>query len=263
MIAAMTNSGRSVSIIVPAFREAPNIKPLTQRLFSALAEAELAGELIVVDDDSRDGTEAIVAELTATYPVRVMVRKTEKGLSSAVLAGLAEAKYDNLLVMDADLQHPPESVPAMVAALEADDCEFVLGTRYGGDGALDPNWPLLRRLGSKGATALAQPLCRVSDPMSGFFALRRSVLNRAERLNPIGYKIGLELLVKAGCRRVREVPIHFAARTAGASKLGAGETFRYLWHLNRLYRFRFPLFWWTMAGIKLLLLVAIVWWIVA
>ena len=234
----MPTSEMAASIVVPTYREAENIKPLAERLFSALHAAGVEAELIIVDDDSRDGTEEAVEALRDRYAVRLIVRRGERGLSSAVLAGFREAEHDLLVVMDADLQHPPEAVPALLDRLPQSD--FVIGTRYGGEGGIAEDWPFLRRIVSRVATALARPLAPLTDPMSGFFALHRQTWERSARLDPIGYKIALELYVKGGCTRPAEVPIQFAARTAGTSKLSLTEQVRYLRHLARLYRFRYP-----------------------
>ncbi len=230
----------SASIIVPTYREAPNIEPLVTRVFAATTQAGIEVELIIVDDDSQDGTEQIVERLRERYPVRLVVRRGERGLSGAVLAGFREAKFDRFVVLDADLQHPPEMVPQLLARLDQGDCDFVIGTRYGRKGAVAADWPIARRLGSAAATLLARPLARLSDPMSGFFALHRRTWEQAAHLDPIGYKIALELFVKGRCRRPAEVSITFASRTAGASKASFAEGRRYLRHLARLYRFRFP-----------------------
>ncbi len=234
----MASPQLSASIIVPTYREAPNIEPLVTRVFAATAQAGLDAELIIVDDNSQDGTEEIVERLAKQYPVRLVVRRGERGLSGAVLAGFREARFDKFVVLDADLQHPPEMVPKVLARLDQGDCDFVIGTRYGQSGSVAADWPLMRRLGSGMATLLARPLARLSDPMSGFFALHRRTWDQAANLDPIGYKIALELFVKGRCRRPAEVPITFATRTAGASKASFAEGRRYLRHLARLYRFR-------------------------
>ena len=236
----MSPPATAVSIIVPAYREADNLQPLIERTFAALDAAAIKAELIIVDDNSQDGTDQIVASLTSRYPVTLIVRRHQRGLSSAVLAGFDKAQSDRFVVMDADLQHPPEMLPAIVTQLDTDDCDFVIGTRYGAGGALDEDWPLRRRLISRFATLLAKPLAPLSDPMSGFFALHRRTWEQAAPLDPIGYKIALELYVKGRCHRPAEVPFSFAARTAGESKLSPREQLRYLRHLVRLYRFRFP-----------------------
>lgn len=236
----MVSSPGSASIIVPMYREAPNIEPLVTRAFAATTQAGIEAELILVDDDSQDGTEQIVERLRERYPVRLVVRRGERGLAGAVLAGFREARFDRFVVMDADLQHPPEMVPHLLARLGKDDCDFVIGTRYDQRGSVAADWPIVRRLGSAVATLLARPLAHLSDPMSGFFALHRRTWEQAAPLDPIGYKIALELFVKGRCRRPAEVPITFASRTAGTSKAGFAEGRRYLRHLVRLYRFRFP-----------------------
>lgn len=226
------------SIVVPAYREAENLRPLVTRIGAALAGR--AYEIVIVDDDSNDGTQSVAAELSSEFPVQLIVRKDERGLSSAVLRGFEQARGDVLIVMDADLQHPPEALPEFLARFADPSVEFVMGTRYSCGGEIAEDWSLGRRLGSKGASLLALPLAPVSDPMSGFFALRRSVWHRAEELDAIGYKIALELLVKSRATRIEEVPIRFATRVAGESKASLAEMLRYLKHLRRLYAFRRP-----------------------
>lgn len=240
MILYMQNAEVDASIIVPTYREAPNLPHLIERLFSALREAQIDAEVIIVDDNSQDGTAEIVDEHAKRFPVRVLVRTEERGLSSAVLAGFEVAQADRLVVMDADLQHPPESVPDLIRKLDDPRCDFVIGTRYAGSGGVEDRWPFVRRVVSRVATLMARPLVPLSDPMSGFFALRRDVWQRAESLDPIGYKIALELYVKGRCRHPQEVPIRFAARVAGKTKLSFREQIRYIRHLWRLYRFQFP-----------------------
>ncbi len=234
----MMKEALSVSVVVPAYHEAPNIQPLTERLFAALEAAGLQGELIIVDDNSQDGSEEKVEELAKRFPVRIIVRTTERGLSSAVLAGFADAKNDIMICMDGDLQHPPEAVPTMATILSDDQADFVLGSRYVDQGAIVGDWSFMRRVNAFGARMLARPLTNLRDPMSGFFGIRRATYENAARLDPIGYKIGLEMLVKGRCRRSKEIPIEFAQRTAGESKLSLSEQLRYLRHLVRLFRFR-------------------------
>jgi len=240
IIYSMSTLLSAVSIIVPTFREAPNLKPLVERTFAALAESNRTAELIIVDDNSQDGTDAVVEELQTRFPVRLIVREAERGLSSAVLTGFCAAENDIFVVMDADLQHPPEMIPALLERMEVDACDFVLGTRYSTEATVADDWPWIRRLASRVATWLARPLVPMSDPMSGFFALRRATWQGAKRINPIGYKIALELVVKSRCRKPGEVPIEFETRVAGSSKLSAGVQFGYLAQLMNLYWFRFP-----------------------
>jgi dolichol-phosphate mannosyltransferase len=230
-----------VSIIVPTLNEAENLPLLVPRI--AVAMAGRPYEVVVVDDASRDDTPAVCARLAEAYPLTLHVRDQPRdGLSGAVLEGFGHARGDVLVVMDADLQHPPERLPDLVSPLERGDADFVLGSRHAPGGTVAERWGLFRRLNSRVATLLARPFAgrETTDPMSGFFALRRETLDRARRLTPLGYKIGLELMCKCRVERVKEVPIHFTARQHGHSKLTVAQQFRYLEHLSRLYDFTFP-----------------------
>ena len=229
-----------VSIIVPTFREVENLSELVRRISGALNETSLLGEIIIVDDDSRDGTIQVCETLSKSYPLVLETRVGERGLATAVLHGLKKARGQVLAVMDADLSHPPEAIPEIVNEIRS-GADMVVGSRYVSGGKTEEDWGLLRWLNSKIATVLARPLTNIKDPMAGFFAIHRNVFMRSERLDPIGYKIGLELLVKCGCRRVVEVPIHFIDRKRGKSKLTLREQWNYVAHLRRLYTFKFAL----------------------
>jgi len=221
------------SIIIPTYREHENIRPLVERLGQALSQRDY--EVVIVDDDSRDGTEELVAELAVRYPVRIVVRRGKKGLATAVLDGFGLARNDTILVMDADLQHPPEVVPRVIAAIDA-GADVAVASRYvpGGGNA---GWSKLRQTISKGAIFLAHlllPLSRkVKDPMSGFFAFQKEVI-RGVKLAPIGYKILLEIIVAARPKKVVEVPFMFHIREQGESKLNIKQERDYLKHLLRL-----------------------------
>jgi dolichol-phosphate mannosyltransferase len=230
-----------VSIIVPTLNEAENLPLLVPRIAEAMADRQY--EIVVIDDASRDDTRGVCAKLAETYPLTLHVREQPKdGLSGAVLAGFERARGDVLAVMDADLQHPPERLPDLVAPLERGEADFVLGSRHAPGGTVAERWGLFRRLNSRVATLLARPFAgrQTTDPMSGFFALRRDTLAGARRLTPLGYKIGLELMCKCRVGRVKEIPIHFTARRHGRSKLTVAQQFKYLEHLSRLYDFTFP-----------------------
>ncbi len=228
----------AVSVIVPTYREAENLPVLVPRVAAALQQANRSFEIVIVDDNSPDATPQVCAELAKQFPVRLEVRTTERGLSSAVIHGMKLARGDVVVVMDADLSHPPEKVPELVQTLNA-GADFVIGSRYVRGGTTAAGWGLFRWLNSKVATLLAWPLTSARDPMAGFFALRRDTFAAAKRLDPIGYKIALELLVKCRCKNVREVPIHFENRLHGSSKLSFKEQINYLRHLKRLYEFKY------------------------
>jgi dolichol-phosphate mannosyltransferase len=231
----------SISIIIPTYREAQNIPLLIPQIGQVMRQCRWSWETIVVDDNSPDGTPDVLAQLAGGFPqLRYKIRKNERGLSSAVLAGIAMARHSYIVVMDADLSHPPESIPDLVQKLLADEADFVIGSRYVSGGATT-EWTAFRQFNSTIATWLSRPFAgAIQDPMAGFFAIRRASLEAADTLNPIGYKIGLELLAKCRITRVAEVPITFQNRVHGKSKMTAKEQFRYLEHLSRLYDYQFP-----------------------
>jgi dolichol-phosphate mannosyltransferase len=231
----------SVTIVVPTYQEAENLPHLIDAVARVRDAHGLALTLLIVDDDSRDGSVEIVASRPETW-VQIMVRTGDRGLSEAVLDGLRRARGDVLICMDADLSHPPDAILQMLGKLQA-GADFVVGSRYVDGGATSDDWGFLRWLNSRVATLLARPLTTVRDPMAGFFALRRSTFESGRGFNPIGYKIGLELIVKCNCERVVEVPIHFENRRFGQSKLTLKQQLLYLQHLRRLYIFKYGV--WT------------------
>jgi dolichol-phosphate mannosyltransferase len=235
-----------VSIIIPTYREKANLSRLLPVLFDELLRAGLAGEVVVVDDDSRDGTEELCSAVAESEALRLIVRRGERGLATAVLRGFEAASGDICVVMDADLSHPPEAIPELVAAIRARDCDMAIGSRYVRGGGVDAGWSWSRRVNSRVATLLARGLTDMADPMAGFFAIRRSTLARAAVLRPIGYKIALELIVRCDCRNVVEVPILFQDRAVGESKMSLRQQWLYVRHLGRLYAARF----WTRRRVE-------------
>ncbi|MCY3623209.1 MAG: glycosyltransferase family 2 protein [Gammaproteobacteria bacterium] len=229
-----------VSVVTPTYREADNIRPLAERIRTTMEAAGVDWELILADDDSRDGSEEVALELGRSLPVRLHVRRARpRDLSQSVLDGIRLARFDRLVVMDADLSHPPEQIPELLAALDG-DAGMALGSRYAPGGRIVGAWSRYRTLNSRIATWLTRPLTRCADPMSGFFAVDRRHLPGPDELAPIGYKIALELIVR-GRLRVREVAIRFRDRQRGASKLNWRQQVAFLRHLHRLYTFRFGL----------------------
>jgi dolichol-phosphate mannosyltransferase len=228
---------RVLSVVVPTYCEADNLPHLLERLGGVLDGLPYRSEILIVDDDSGDGTAECLASLGDSR-VSLVVREGVRGLSGAVLEGLRRAQGDVLLVMDADLSHPPERIPEMVEAVE-EGYDFVVGSRHVKGATTDENWGMFRWVNSFVATMMARPFTSVRDPMSGFFALPRRTFKRSDYLNPIGYKIGLELIVKCRCQYVKEVPIHFSDREHGESKLSLGEQLRYIQHIRRLFIYKF------------------------
>ncbi|WP_435009713.1 glycosyltransferase [Tundrisphaera lichenicola] len=226
-----------VSIVVPTYRESESLPHLLERIEALRIDHDLTLELLVMDDNSADGSVELIRESGHDW-ARIVVRDGPRGLSPAVLDGIKLARYPVVVVMDADLSHPPEKIPDMILAL-ASGQQFVIGSRYVPGGSTDDHWGFFRWLNSRVATLLASPLTDARDPMAGFFAFRRHELDRALYLNPVGYKIGLELIVKCGLENVGEVPIAFTDRRFGQSKLSFKEQLRYLQHLRRLYTYKF------------------------
>jgi dolichol-phosphate mannosyltransferase len=222
-----------ISIVVPTYNEAATIPKLADRLARAMDTR--AWELVVVDDGSPDGTADVAEALAPAIPVRVVRRSGKLGLATAVMAGFAAARGDTLVVMDADLSHPPEVVPRLVEAVR-DGAELAVGSRYvAGGGTVD--WPLRRRIVSRVACLMGNVLVPVRDATSGFFALRRSVIDGV-RLDPIGFKIGFEVIARGRYRRVVEVPYTFRDREAGQSKFGTREIWSYALQLLKVGRDR-------------------------
>ncbi|KZV71129.1 glycosyltransferase family 2 protein [Peniophora sp. CONT] len=230
------------SIVIPAYNEAPNMDPLVRRVFDSLTPLQKQQtEILIIDDNSPDTTSLEISKLREEgYNVHLHVREVEKGLSSAVLHGFSLAAGDKLLVMDADLQHPPESVQSLLEALDETHL-FALGTRYGKGVEMDKDWPVYRRIISWGARLLSRPLTAAQDPMGGFFALNKKLFLSSQPLNPSGFKIGLELLLKTPLQpsQLTHVPYGFAKRQVGSSKLGLKVIFKYIGQLLALYQWRF------------------------
>jgi dolichol-phosphate mannosyltransferase len=220
-----------VSVVIPTLNERDSVGLLAPRIASALHDVSY--EVVVVDDDSSDGTAAEVERIATEMPWRIHVRHGERGLASAVILGMHDAVGRVIVGIDADGSHPPEAIPALIAPILDGRAEMTVASRNVAGGSA-PGLATGRRVLSWGASLLARPLTSVKDPMSGYFAVRRDVLARAG-LAPIGYKIVLEILVKCRPSPVLEVPYVFGSRLAGESKLGSGEVGRYVQHLGRLY----------------------------
>ena len=208
---------QSVSIIVPTLNEVENIEPLIDQI-TASGIAPL--EIIFVDDGSDDGTCDRIRGIAVEVPVRLVLRENATlGLAGAVVAGARVAGGELLVVMDADLSHPPARIPDLVAPLQARACEMVIGSRYVSGGII-PNWPLWRRIPSRVVAAFAYPLTHVHDSMSGFFAIPRQLFLKLKPDAAAGFKIAFELIVRGGrTLRIKEIPIAFVERERGKSKM--------------------------------------------
>lgn len=219
--------------MVPTYNEAGSLPLLVDRLVKAFAGREW--ELVVVDDGSPDGTADLADGLGKIHPIRVIRRPGKAGLASAVVAGFAAAKGDVLLVMDADLSHPPEVAPKLADAI-ANGADLAVGSRYVRGGGIE-DWPMRRQVVSRVACLMGQVLVPVRDSTSGFFALRRSVVDGV-KLNPIGFKIGFEVMARGRYKKVVEVPYTFRDREHGSSKFGQREIVQYVQQLGQVARDR-------------------------
>ncbi len=226
------------SLVIPTYKESQNIKDIVGLLSDLLDEAIPDHyELIVVDDNSPDRTWELAQALSSDYPqLRVMRRVEERGLSSAVIRGWQVARGQVLGVIDADLQHPPEVLVQLLAAIEQ-GADLAVASRHVEGGGVS-EWSLARRFLSRGAQTLGLILLpnvvgRISDPMSGYFLVRREAI-AGPILNPMGYKILIEVLGRGKIEEIAEVGYVFQERQGGESKVTSKQYVEYLLHLLRL-----------------------------
>ncbi|MBI5221792.1 MAG: NAD-dependent epimerase/dehydratase family protein, partial [Candidatus Magasanikbacteria bacterium] len=225
-----------VSLVLPTLNEEKTIVEMLKRLneiFKRLPDFKF--EVIIVDDDSEDKTVELARAAPIFFDLKIISR-SEKGLATAVLAGFAAAAGEIIGVIDADLSHPPELIAQMLPAFEKKD--LVIASRRVTGGAIGQSWPIWRNLTSRIAAWPVRFLgVRARDPMSGFFFLRKSLI-AGVNFSPIGYKILLEILVRAPVAKFVEIPYIFEDRKAGQSKFGFGQIINYLRHLGRLLVFK-------------------------
>ena len=228
-----------LGLVVPTLNEAGNIPVLLDRITAALEPLPLKYEIIIVDDDSTDGTPTVAREYAARDArVRVFVRKGQKGLAGAVIHGWQHTDADLLGVIDADLQHPPEVLPSLIHPIMS-GADVAIASRYvGGNGVRE--WNRLRLLVSRCSTLATAPLQRdgvkVKDPLSGFFVVRRECIDSLD-LQPEGFKILLEILVKGRIKQAIEVPFQFGNRHSGESKASVKVALQYFSLLGKLSRY--------------------------
>ena len=238
----ISGNGTQVSIIIPTYNESQNILKILKSIGDILPPKILT-EAIVVDDNSPDGTGKIVENYLKNfkkitgYTIDVIHRTAKKGLSSAILNGIQQAKGDTIVVMDSDFSHPPQIIPRMVDALKKYRCDIVVASRYVKGGKIS-NWPLKRKFLSKIATSIAKKGLGVqaADPMSGFFAFKRPII-KGLKFDAIGFKMLLEILVKTRGANVREIPYTFTDRKLGSSKVSLSIAYDYAKSVWKLYRY--------------------------
>jgi len=259
----------NLSVIVPTYNESENILHLLESIREKIPPS-LSSEIIVVDDNSPDRTGDLAERYSRTldkgkvggrdssspesklhvdgnpvdhgrtyFSVSVIHRDEKKGLVSAIMDGIKSSKGQYIVVMDADLSHSPEVIPKMVHELSSPDIDIVVASRYVRGGSII-GWPFKRRLISKGAVKIAKYSLRlnkqITDPMSGFFALKRHIIDNV-KIDSAGYKILLEILVKSSNANVKEIPYTFTNRKAGKSKLDNEVIWNYVKAVYQLYRY--------------------------
>ena len=232
----MSLPGADLSIVVPTYNERDRLAELVDAVFDACRRAGLELELIVVDDNSPDGTGVLADQLATTRRMVVIRRAGKLGLGTAVVAGFSRASAPIVGVMDADFSHPPSMVPTLLKTFRTTGADVVIGSRYV-RGGTTPNWPTSRRMMSRLACYLAWPLTAIRDPTSGFFLIHRD-LARGTTIKAGGFKICLELVVRGWPTRIVEVPIRFEDREQGESKMSRREAARYLVQLRDLMWYR-------------------------
>lgn len=234
-MSAAPSSPATISIVVPTYNERDRLTDLVEAIFRAYAAERLEGELVIVDDNSPDGTGALADDLARRHRIRVLHRAGKLGLGTAVIEGFEAATAPIVGVIDADLSHPPALLPRMLAAMQSASADIVVGSRYIPGGGTR-QWERSRLLMSRFACVMARGLTPIRDATSGFFLIRRD-LARDVRISAGGFKICLELLVRSRPASVVEVPYVFTGRTAGESKMNLKEAMGYLEQLRQLRRF--------------------------
>jgi dolichol-phosphate mannosyltransferase len=224
-------------MVVPTYNERDRLAELVAAVFAAAEAHSLPLELVIVDDNSPDGTGKLADDLATQYPMRVVHRSGKLGLGTAVVAGFQVASGEAVGVMDADFSHPPSLVPVLFAAFRGADADVAVASRYVPGGST-PDWPFKRRLLSRTACLLARGLSPIRDAASGFFIIKRSIA-AGTTIKAGGFKICLELIVRGGVRNLVELPYRFDDRELGQSKMSMREAAGYLVQLRDLYKERF------------------------
>ena len=234
----MTSTPRAdLTVVIPTYNERDRLAELINRLFESAAAHRVALEVVVVDDNSPDGTGQIADDLARSHRMQVIHRAGKLGLGTAVVAGFSAATSDIVGVMDADFSHPPSLLPKMFAVFHSTGADVLVASRYIPGGST-PSWPFKRRLLSRTACFLARGLSPIRDAASGFFLIRRSITQQVT-IKAGGFKICLELIVRGWPTTLVEIPYQFDDRELGESKMSTREAAGYLVQLKDLYLLRF------------------------
>jgi len=222
-----------LSIIIPTFNEAQNVQEIIKRTQDTLNPLNIDYEILIVDDASGDGTADRAAKSLGTSGKVIRREGVSRSLSLSVLDGITQARGEMIVVMDADGSHPPELIPQFVKEI-GNDHDLVIASRYCKGGG-SSGFPLIRKLGSRFACLIGSIATPIKDNTSGFFCIKKDVLEGVT-LTPKGFKIGLEVFVKAKVKSFKEIPYIFVNRKIGKSKLKANTVWQYFCQVNELSR---------------------------
>ncbi len=243
---SLQKNNTQISIIIPTYNESQNILQILKSIKDNLPK-NFVTQTIVVDDNSPDGTGKLVEDYLknlkkmADYTIEIIHRKAKEGLGSAILKGIQHAKGDTIVVMDCDFSHPPHIIPKLIESIKKYQYDIVVASRYIKGGNIQ-GWSLKRKTMSKFATLIAKKGLGIDtkDPMSGFFAFKRSII-KGLNIDAIGYKFLLEILVKTRSVNIKEIPYTFQDRKFGSSKVSIKTIFDYYRSVWKLYRYGKPL----------------------
>ncbi|HHT9145828.1 MAG TPA: polyprenol monophosphomannose synthase [Candidatus Wunengus sp. YC61] len=232
-----TSNTHTISIIVPTYNEKETIISFLEKTTCQITNNNLNAEIIVVDDGSPDGTAELISDFSKEHTnITLLNRQGKLGLASACIYGFRHTDSPIIGVMDSDFSHAPNALPYLLNPLLYNLCDITVGSRYISGGRI-LNWPLRRHITSRTACYLGSLLTTIKDVTSGFFFLKREVI-REKDLDPVGFKICLEILVKGDYQTILEVPYTFSDRVTGKSKMGTKEMLLYLQHLYKLYKYK-------------------------
>ncbi|MEO2199850.1 MAG: glycosyltransferase family 2 protein, partial [Nitrosopumilus sp.] len=231
-----------ISIILPTYNESKNIRGILDHIKKSFP-SNLKLETIIVDDNSPDNTAKIAEDYfhsikeKSSHTINVIKRKAKNGLSSAILNGIQESSANTIVVMDSDFSHPPNIIPKLVDAIKQTRCDIAIASRYVNGGSIQ-GWPIKRKIMSKVATLIAKKGLGIEshDPMSGFFAFKKNILDGL-KFDALGYKMLLEILVKTKGVKIEEVPYTFVDRELGSSKLDSSTIIDYFKSVWKLYKY--------------------------
>jgi dolichol-phosphate mannosyltransferase len=260
MVDKMYKKQFQLSIVIPTYKERENIEPLINEIRKSIDSSSYSYEIVIVDDNSPDET-WLEALDKINYGDVVIRRINYKGLSTAIIDGIIFSNNEYVTIMDADLQHPPKYINAMIEKAIKENADVIIASRYKKGGGVE-GWSIIRHITSKGATLIAKLLLpstrKISDPMSGFFMVKRNiVIKNLSKLNPMGFKILLEILERCNPTIVTEIPYIFRGRMYGKSKLGIKTITAYILHVLNLCSWR-PIKFGIVGGLGALVNLAII-----